>query len=320
MLVKAVILDGFCENPGDLSWDAAKQLCELTVYDRTAPEEVLKRAAGAEIVVVNKVPLTREIIEQLPDLRFVAILATGYNIIDTECCAERGIPVANIPAYSTDSVAQYVFSFILAHASRVAEHSAAVRDGAWTACPDFTFRVAPICEVAGKTLGIVGYGKIGQKVAQIGKAFGMKILANTAHPEKYADSDVGFVDLDTLARESDFISLHCPLTKDTNGLVNAEFLSKMKENAFLVNTSRGPVVDEQALADALNEDRIAGVGVDVLSTEPPKAENPLLTAKNCYITPHIAWAPLETRQRLMDIFVENIRAFINGSPINVVNM
>jgi len=318
--VKAVILDGFCENPGDLSWDAAKQLCELTVYDRTAPEEVLKRAAGAEIVVVNKVPLTREIIEQLPDLRFVAILATGYNIIDTECCAERGIPVANIPAYSTDSVAQYVFSFILAHASRVAEHSAAVRDGAWTACPDFTFRVAPICEVAGKTLGIVGYGKIGQKVAQIGKAFGMKILANTAHPEKYADSDVGFVDLDTLARESDFISLHCPLTKDTNGLVNAEFLSKMKENAFLVNTSRGPVVDEQALADALNEDRIAGVGVDVLSTEPPKAENPLLTAKNCYITPHIAWAPLETRQRLMDIFVENIRAFINGSPINVVNM
>ncbi|MBE6812078.1 MAG: D-2-hydroxyacid dehydrogenase [Ruminococcaceae bacterium] len=318
--MKAVILDGFCENPGDLSWDAAKQLCELTVYDRTAPEEVLKRAAGAEIVVVNKVPLTREIIEQLPDLRFVAILATGYNIIDTECCAERGIPVANIPAYSTDSVAQYVFSFILAHASRVAEHSAAVRDGAWTACPDFTFRVAPICEVAGKTLGIVGYGKIGQKVAQIGKAFGMKILANTAHPEKYADSDVGFVDLDTLARESDFISLHCPLTKDTNGLVNAEFLSKMKENAFLVNTSRGPVVDEQALADALNEDRIAGVGVDVLSTEPPKAENPLLTAKNCYITPHIAWAPLETRQRLMDIFVENIRAFINGSPINVVNM
>ncbi len=318
--MKAVILDGFCENPGDLSWDAAKQLCDLTIYDRTAPEDVLKRAAGAEIVVVNKVALTREIIEQLPDLRFVAILATGYNIIDIECCTERGIPVANIPAYSTDSVAQYVFSFILAHASRVGEHSAAVHGGAWTDCPDFTFRVAPICEIAGKTLGIVGFGKIGQKVAQIGKAFGMKILANTAHPEKYADTDVCFVDLDTLARESDFISLHCPLTKDTTGLVNAQFLNKMKKNAFLVNTSRGPVVDEQALAATLNEERIAGAGVDVLSAEPPKADNPLLTAKNCYITPHIAWAPLETRQRLMDIFVENIRAFVNGSPINVVNM
>ncbi len=318
--MKAVILDGFCENPGDLSWDAVKEFCELTIYDRTAPEDVLTRAAGAEIVVVNKVPLTREIIEQLPDLRFVAILATGYNIIDTECCAERGIPVANIPAYSTDSVAQYVFSFILAHASRVAGHSAAVHDGAWTACPDFTFRVAPICEIAGKTLGIIGYGKIGQKVAAIGKAFGMKILANTAHPEKYTDAGVVFVDLDTLARESDFISLHCPLTKETNGLVNADFLSKMKKNAFLVNTSRGPVVDEQALADALNNDRIAGAGADVLSTEPPKADNPLLTAKNCLITPHIAWAPFETRQRLMDIFVENIRAFINGKPINVVNM
>ena len=318
--MKAVILDGFCENPGDLSWDAARQLCDLTVYDRTAPEDVLSRAAGAEIVVVNKVPLTREIIEQLPDLRFVAILATGYNIIDTECCAERGIPVANIPAYSTDSVAQYVFSFILAHASRVTEHSVAVHDGAWAACPDFTFRVAPICEIAGKTLGIVGYGKIGQKVAAIGRAFGMKILASTAHPEKYAGEDVRFVDLDTLAHESDYISLHCPLTKETQGLVNAQFLSKMKENAFLVNTSRGPVLDEIAVAAVLNEERIAGVGVDVLSTEPPVADNPLLTAKNCYITPHIAWAPLETRQRLMDIFVENIRAFINGSPINIVNM
>lgn len=318
--MKTVILDGFCENPGDLSWDAVKELCDLTVYDRTAPEDVLSRAAGAEILVVNKVALTREIIEQLPDLRFVAILATGYNIIDTECCAERGIPVANIPAYSTDSVAQYVFSFILAHASRVCEHSAAVKSGAWTACPDFTFRVAPICEIAGKTLGIVGYGKIGQKVAAIGKAFGMKILAATAHPEKYADEDVRFVDLDTLASGSDFISLHCPLTKDTQGLINAQFLHKMKKNAFLVNTSRGPVVDEAALAAALNEERIAGAGVDVLSAEPPKADNPLLTAKNCFITPHIAWAPLETRQRLMDIFTENIRAFINGTPINVVNM
>lgn len=318
--MKAVILDGFCENPGDLSWDAAAALCDLTVYERTAPEDVISRAKGAEIVVVNKVPLDRATIEQLPDLRFVAILATGYNIIDTDCCAERGIPVANIPAYSTDSVAQYVFSFILEHASRVSVHSEAVKNGAWTACPDFTFRVAPICEVAGKTLGIVGYGKIGQKVAAIGKAFGMRVLANTAHPEKYSDAGVCFVDLDTLASESDFISLHCPLTKETQGLADEKFFAKMKNNAFLVNTSRGPVVNEQALADALNNDRIAGAGVDVLSAEPPKADNPLLTAKNCYITPHIAWAPLETRQRLMDIFVENIRAFLNGSPINVVNM
>lgn len=318
--MKAVILDGFCENPGDLSWDGVANLCELTVYDRTQPQDVVARAKGAQIVVVNKVPLTREIIEQLPDLRFVGILATGYNIIDIECCSERGIPVANIPAYSTDSVAQYVFSFILAHASKVSEHSAAVHAGAWTACPDFTFRVAPICEIAGKTLGIVGYGKIGQKVAAIGKAFGMHIAVFTAHPEKYAQAQVEFVSLDTLAARSDFISLHCPLTKDTQGLVNEEFLAKMKKDAFLVNTSRGPVVDEQALAEALNEDRIAGAGLDVLSTEPPKADNPLLTAKNCYITPHIAWAPLETRQRLMDIFEENIRAFLNGKPINVVNM
>lgn len=318
--MKAVILDGFCENPGDLSWDAAKKICDLTVYDRTAPEDVLKRAAGAEIVVVNKVALTREIIENLPDLRFVAILATGYNIIDIDCCAERGIPVANIPAYSTDSVAQYVFSFILEHASRVSEHSAAVKNGAWTNCPDFTFRVAPICEIAGKTLGIVGYGKIGRKVADIGRAFGMRVLAATAHPEKYAGEDAVFTDIDTLAAQSDFISLHCPLTAQTQGLVDEKFIAKMKKTAFLVNTSRGPVVNEQALADALNADRIAGAGVDVLSTEPPKADNPLLTAKNCYITPHIAWAPLETRQRLMDIFVENIRAFVDGKPINVVNM
>ena len=318
--MRAVILDGFCENPGDLSWETAAQLCDLTVYERTAPEEIVRRAAGAQIVVVNKVPLTREIIEQLPELRFVAILATGYNIIDIEACKEHGIPVANIPSYSTDSVAQYVFGFILQHACRVAEHSAAVHDGAWAACPDFTFRVAPICELAGKTLGIVGFGKIGQKVSEIGKAFGMRILAHTAHPEKYDVAGVQFVDLDTLAAEADFLTLHCPLTAQTKALVNENFLAKMKKTAFLVNTSRGPVVDEQALAEALNAGRLAGAGADVLSTEPPKADNPLLTAKNCYITPHIAWAPLETRQRLMDIFVENLRAFLHGAPINIVNM
>lgn len=318
--MKAVILDGFCENPGDLSWDAVADLCDLTVYDRTAPEDVLARARGAEILVVNKVPLREETLSQLPDVRYIAVLATGFNIIDTDYCAKRGIPVSNIPAYSTDSVAQYVFSFILAHASRVAEHSACVHDGAWSACPDFTFRVAPIFEVAGKTLGIVGYGKIGQKVAAVGKAFGMRVIAATAHPEKYADAGVSFVDYESLAAQSDYISLHCPLTPQTTGLVNAEFLQRMKKDAFLVNTSRGPVVEEQALADALNAGRIAGAGLDVLAEEPPKADNPLLTAKNCFITPHIAWAPTETRQRLMDIFTENIRGFVTGKPINVVNM
>lgn len=318
--MKAVILDGFCENPGDLSWDKVAGLCELTVYDRTAPEDVIARAQGAEILVVNKVPLREETLAQLPDVRYIAVLATGFNIIDTEYCAKRGIPVSNIPAYSTDSVAQYVFSFILAHASRVAEHSAAVHEGQWTSCPDFTFRVVPIAELAGKTLGIVGFGKIGQKVACIAQAFGMRVIATTAHPDKYAEKTVVFTDADTLARESDYISLHCPLTPQTTGLVNAQFLSKMKKSAFLVNTSRGPVVDEQALAQALDNGSIAGAGLDVLSDEPPKADNPLLTAKNCLITPHIAWAPTETRQRLMDIFTENIRGFVTGKPINVVNM
>ncbi len=318
--MKAVILDGFCENPGDLSWDAVAEICDLTVYDRTAEQDVVKRASGAQILVVNKVPLRKETLEQLPDVKYIAVLATGFNIIDIDYCAQRGIPVSNIPAYSTDSVAQYVFSFILAHASRVAEHSKAVHEGAWTACPDFTFRVMPICEIAGKTLGIVGYGKIGQKVASIGKAFGMRVIATTAHPEKYVDTDVLFVDSDTLAAESDYISLNCPLTAQTQGLVNEQFLEKMKKSAFLVNTSRGPVVDEKALADALNAERIAGAGLDVLTDEPPKAGNPLLNAKNCFITPHIAWAPQETRQRLMDIFTQNIRGFVEGKPINVVNM
>lgn len=318
--MKAVILDGFCENPGDLSWDAVAELCDLTVYDRTSPEDVLSRAAGAEILVVNKVPLRRQTLEKLPDVKYIAVLATGFNIIDTEYCAQRGIPVSNIPAYSTDSVAQYVFSFILAHASRVAEHSQAVHDGVWTCCPDFTFRVAPIAEIAGKTLGIVGYGRIGQKVACIGKAFGMRILVATANPGKYTDADVSFTDIATLAAESDFISLHCPLTPQTQGLVNKDFLAKMKKSAFLVNTSRGPVVDEDALAQALNGDLIAGAGLDVLSQEPPQESCALLGAKNCFITPHIAWAPTETRQRLMDIFTQNIKGFTQGKPINVVNM
>lgn len=318
--MKAVILDGFCENPGDLSWDGVRALCETTVYDRTPPALFLERAADAEILIVNKVPLPRERLERLPRLQYIAVLATGYNIIDTAFAASRGIPVSNIPAYSTDSVAQFVFAFILEHACRVGLHTDDVRGGAWTSCPDFCYQKTPVFELAGKTLGIVGYGRIGQRVAAIGRAFGMKTLVCTAHPERYAQSPDTFASLDAVAQHSDYLTLHCPLTPQTRHLVNAEFLKKMKASAFLVNTSRGDVLDERAVADALNGGRLAGAGVDVLSAEPPTADNPLLTAKNCFLTPHIAWAPRETRQRLMDILIENIRSFLAGSPRNVVNM
>lgn len=318
--MKIVILDGVTTNPGDLSWDWLREYGELTVYDRTKKEEIVPRCADADIVITNKTPLTRTEIDGMPKLRFVALLSTGYNIADGAYLREKGIPLSNIPSYSTNAVAQLVFSFITAFTNAVTLHSEAVRDGEWTACPDFCFWKTPLSELQGKTLGIVGFGKIGQKVADIAAAFNMRILAVSGHEtDQSARKNFAWVDLDTLARESDFISLHCPLTAETEGLVNAEFLAKCKKTAYLINTSRGPVVDGQALADALNSGKIAGAGLDVLTVEPPQAGDPLLHAKNCLITPHIAWAGLETRARLMTILKDNFAAFFRGEPIHVVN-
>lgn len=318
--MKIVILDGFTTNPGDLSWDWLREYGELTVYDRTKKEEIIPRCKDAEIVITNKTPLTRTEIDGMPRLRFVALLSTGYNIADGAYLREKGIPLCNIPAYSTNAVAQLVFSFIMAFTNAVALHSDAVHSGEWTACPDFCFWKTPLAELQGKTLGVVGFGKIGQKVADIAAAFDMQVLAVSGHEtDQSTRKNFQWADMDTLARESDFITLHCPLTAATEGLVNAEFLSKCKKTAVLINTSRGPVVDGQALADALNRGQIAGAGLDVLCVEPPRADDPLLHAKNCLITPHIAWAGFETRARLMSILKENFAAFFRGEPIHVVN-
>jgi len=289
--MKAVILDGFTTNPGDQSWDWLKEKCELTVYDRTPADKIVERCKGCEIVITNKTPLTKETLAQLPGCKFIALLSTGYNIVDHVYAASRSIPVSNIPTYSTAAVAQLTFALLLELTNKVALHNSAVNGGEWTSCADFCFWKAPLEELLGKTMGIIGFGKIGQTVANIASAFGMKVLAHTANPDKYKDCKaVEFTELDELTRKSDVISLHCPLTEKTEGMVNADFLKKMKKTAYLINTSRGPVLDESAVANALKNGEIAGAGVDVLSTEPPKADNPLLGCENCIITPHIAWA------------------------------
>lgn len=315
--MKIVILDAFTTNPGDLSWDWLSEYGSYTIYDRTPTEKIAERAQKADILVTNKTPLPRSVLEQLADLKCICVLATGYNVVDCGYARERGIPVCNIPAYSTNAVAQLVFSYILSYSNRVELHSNAVHNGEWTSCEDFCFWKTPLTELEGKTLGIFGFGKIGERIAELANAFGMRVLACTPHPKDV--SFVEWVSLDNLLDESDFITLHCPLTEQTAGLVNDEFLSKMKKSAFLINTSRGPVIDEKALANALNGGKIAGAAVDVLSVEPAKSDNPLLAAKNCIITPHIAWAGHETRERLVNIFRKNISAFCSGAPINVVN-
>lgn len=318
--MKTVILDGFAANPGDLSWDFLNKYGEVTVYDRTEEKDIISRAEGAEIIILNKTIMSRKTIEALPDLKLIAILATGYNIVDTKACDDHGVLVANIPSYSVSAVAQQTFAFILEFANRIGAHSQSVLSGGWASNPDFSYQVAPLKELCGKTIGIIGFGRIGKRVAELAKAFEMRIIANTAHPEKYKDSGVEFMSLDEMLPLCDFVTLHCPMTPETDKLINAEFISKMKDGAFIVNTSRGGEVDEQALADALNNGKLAGAGVDVLSTEPPKADNPLLSAKNIFITPHIAWASFETRERLMGILEENISSYIAGTPVNIVNM
>lgn len=319
--MKIVNLDGVTTNPGDLSWEGIEKLGDYTVYDRTAPSQIVERAKGADILIVNKTVITKEILDALtPELKYIGLQSTGYNVVDCAYARSLGITVCNIPAYSTKAVAQLVFAFILQITNEVALHSEAVKNGEWCRCPDFCFWKKPLTELDGKTIGIIGFGSIGQRVAKLAEAFDMKVLAYAPRPKDKGELiTVKFVDLDNLLKNSDIITCHCPLTDETKGMINADNIAKMKKSAIFINTSRGPVVDEQALADALNNDKIKAACLDVLETEPALESNPLLKAKNCYITPHIAWAAQETRARLLKILEENIIAYLNGKPQNVVN-
>ena len=317
--MKIVILDGYAANPGDLSWDEVKALGECTIYDRTLPCDVVPRAEGAEIVLTNKTRIEAHHIAALPQLKYIGVLATGYNIVDTEAARQHGVLVTNIPAYSTNSVAQLVFAHLLNIAQQVQHHSEAVHSGRWSHCSDFCFWDMPLLELHGLKMGIVGLGHTGMATARIALGFGMEVYAYTSKSPLQLQSEIHKMELDQLFRECDVVSLHCPLTPATQGLVNAERLQLMKPTAILINTARGPLVDEEALADALNQGKLTAAGLDVLSQEPPKADNPLLTARNCYLTPHIAWGSTAARQRLMQILVDNIQSFLSGHPVNVVN-
>ncbi|MEL0004784.1 MAG: D-2-hydroxyacid dehydrogenase [Opitutales bacterium] len=319
--MKIVILDAFTSNPGDLSWDAIEELGELTVYERTTPEEVLERCTGSEVIFTNKVILNSETIEQLPELKYIGVLATGTNVVDLNFAKERGICVTNIPGYSTDSVVQHVLALMLHFSSKVSVHNDAVQQGDWVNSIDFSFTLGTLNELSGKTLGIIGLGTIGRKLARVADAMGMKIVA--AHQSSMdrleLPYEVEWLPVDEVFALADFLSLNCPLTPETEKVVNAEHLKKMKSSAIVINTGRGPLVDEQALTDALNNGTIAGAGLDVLSTEPPAGDNPLLSAKNCVITPHIAWASREARARLIAIAADNLSSFLSGVSQNVVN-
>lgn len=319
--MKIVNLDGYTTNPGDLSWEEIKKLGDYTVYDRTSPNEIIKRAKGANILIVNKTVITREILNKLaPELELIALQSTGYNIVDCDAAKELGIPVSNIPAYSTNAVAQLVFAFVLQITNQVTLHSQAVRNGEWSSCPDFCFWKTPLIELDKKTIGIIGFGAIGRKVAEIAEAFGMNCLVYTPRQKEITGlKNTELTDIDTLLTNSDIITCHCPLTPETTAMIDHEALSKMKKSAIFINTSRGPVVDEVALANALNNDQIMAAGLDVLKVEPANTDNPLLKAKNCYITPHIAWAATETRTRLLHTLETNIKTYISGNPQNVVN-
>jgi glycerate dehydrogenase len=324
--MRIVVLDGYTLNPGDLSWDELKAIAPCEIHDRTAPAEVLARAVGAEILLTNKTPLTREHINSLPVLKYIGVLATGTNIVDLEAARERRIPVTNVPAYGTRSVAQTTMALLLELTQHVGHHAQTVREGRWSSNKDWCYWDYPLVELDGLTLGIIGFGRIGLAVAELATAFGMKILiaeslsGGSSVSKSGEEKGTPRVPVGTIFRQSEVVSLHCPLTSQTRQLVNAERLALMKPTAFLLNTSRGPLVDEQALADALNSGRLAGAGLDVLATEPPPADNPLLKAKNCIITPHLAWGTSAARARLLQIAVANLRAFLNGKLQNVVNL
>lgn len=316
---KIVVLDGYTLNPGDLTWDALKGLGECTIYDRTSAQEVVERCADAEIVLTNKVILGETEIAQLPSLRYIGVLATGYNVVDVAAATAHGVVVTNIPAYSTMSVAQMVFAHLLNIVNAVELHTDSVRCGEWCRSSDFSYMLSPQTELAGKTMGIVGLGNIGSRVARIADAFGMNVRALTSKSASQLPDYIIPSSLETLLAESDVVTLHCPLTPQTKHLINAHTIGIMKHGAILINTGRGPLIDEDAVADALNKGRLRAAGLDVLSVEPASYDNPLLRARNCFFTPHIAWATYEARVRLMNITIENIKAYISGSPINKVN-
>ena len=320
--MKIVILDGYTENPGDLSWKGLEELGEVTVYDRTPSdeEEIIRRIGDAECVYTNKVPLSEAVFERCTGLKFVGVLATGYNVVNVKAARAKGIPVCNIPTYGTAAVGQFAIAMLLEICHHVGHHNKAVHEGRWAACPDWCFWDYPLIELDQKVMGIIGYGRIGQSTGRIAQAMGMKVLAYDAHRVPELESETcKYVDLDTLLRESDVISLHCPLFPETEGVINKENISKMKDGVIILNNSRGPLIVEADLAEALKSGKVYGAGLDVVSTEPIREENPLLSAPNCIITPHISWAPRESRQRLMDIAVDNLRQFLAGEAVNVVN-
>ncbi|RCH53864.1 D-2-hydroxyacid dehydrogenase [Mucilaginibacter hurinus] len=318
--MQITILDGHTLNPGDLSWDALKQFGNVTIYERTAPHELLKHAEGADVLLTNKCPVGGEAMEQLPQLKYIGVTATGYNIIDTQTAKSRGVVVTNVPGYSTASVAQLTFALLLELTHHVQRHSDTVMAGKWSASPDFSYWDYPLMELEGKTMGIIGFGTIGQKVADIAAAFGMRVIASSrTHTNQSHRVNFNWATVEELLQQADVVSIHCPLVPETQGLMNKRNLQRMKPSAFLLNTSRGPIVVDHDLAEALNNGIIAGAGLDVLSAEPPPADNPLFKANNCLITPHIAWASKEARTRLMEITVNNLAGWVNGKAQNVVD-
>jgi len=317
--MKIVILDGYTENPGDLSWAELEKLGEVTVYDRTPAEEIVSRIGDAEIVITNKTPISRETMDACPNMKYIAVLATGYNVIDTAAAKEKGIPVSNVPTYGTAAVGQFAIAMLLEICHHVAHHSRTVYEGKWNACADWCYWDYPLIELDGKTMGIIGFGRIGQTTGRIAKAMGMKILAYDNFQSESGKAIGEYVDLDTLLTQSDVVALHCPLFPETQGIINKDTIARMKDGVILLNNSRGPLIVEQDVADALNSGKIYAAGLDVVSTEPIRNDNPLLKAKNCFITPHISWAPKESRQRIMDCTVSNVAAFQAGNPVNVVN-
>ena len=317
---KIVILDGYTENPGDISWEPISKLGDLTVYDRTSDiSQISERIKDADIVLTNKTPITRKTIEKSKKLKYIGVLATGYNVIDVEAAKEKGITVCNIPTYGTDAVGQFAIALLLEICHHIGHHSETVHQGKWTSCADWCYWDYPLIELAGKTIGIIGFGRIGQSTGRIAQALGMKVLAFDSYKNPSLESNTcHYTDLDTLLKESDVIALHCPLFESTKEIINKNTIEKMKDNVIIINNSRGPLINEKDLAEALNSGKVYAAGLDVVSTEPIKDDNPLLKAKNCIITPHISWAPKESRERLMNIAADNIKAFLLGEPINVV--
>ena len=321
--MKIVVLDGYVENPGDLSWDQVSNLGEITIYDRTDPaneEEIINRIGDAEIIITNKTPISKKTIASCPNIKFITMLATGYNVVDYNYAKEKGIPLANVPTYGTASVSQFSIALLLEICHHIGYHSKTVYDGRWADSIDWCYWDYPLIELEGKTIGIIGFGRIGQAEGRIAKAFGMNVLAHDLYPNEHGRTIAEYVDLYDLYARSDVITLHCNLTPENTGMINNDSISKMKDGVIIINNARGQLVNEQDLTDALNSGKVGGAGLDVVSTEPIRSDNPLLGAKNCIITPHISWAPKESRQRIMDCTAENIKAFIEGKPVHIVNM